>query len=79
MNYSFNIKSTYTGMMSDHYEVCSFDNKLMGTICRSDVETDDIFTYDAFFAMLPGDDDWHDTEFATFGEALDFLIREFKS
>ena len=78
MNYSFTIKSTYTGMMSDHYEVYSFDNKLMGTINRCDIETDDIYTYDAFFVCLPGDEDWYDAEFATFGEALDFLIKEFR-
>lgn len=77
-NFTFTIKNTYMGMMSDHYEVYTYDNKLMGTISRCDADFDDFLTYDTFFACLPGHDDWHDTEFATFGEALDFLIREFK-
>lgn len=79
MNYSFTIKNTYMGMMSDHYEVFSYDNKLMGTISRTDIEVNEIACYDAFLVCLPGCEDWIDTEFATFGEALDFLIREFES
>lgn len=79
MNYSFTIKNTYMGMMSDHYEVFSYDNKLMGTISRNDIEVDEIACYEAFLVALPGVDDWHDAEFATFGEALDYLIREFRA
>ena len=77
LNYSFNIVSTYTGMTCDDYEVFTFDNKSLGTISRCDIDNDEIFNYESFYAYVNETDDG--IEFATFGAALDFLIMEFES
>ncbi len=76
-NYSFRIVAVPSALeFADEYEVFTFDNESMGTIMRYDCETDDIFTYDRFFAT-PGVPEDGGDDFATFGEALNYLISEF--
>lgn len=78
-NYSFRIVPVPSALeFADEYEVFTFDNKSMGTIMRYDYDTGDIFTYDRFFATPGAAEDGGD-DFATFGEALDYLIREFEA
>ncbi len=78
-NYSFRIVAIPSALeFVDEYEVFTFDNKSMGTIMRYDHDTGDIFTYDGFFAT-PGPAEDGGDDFETFGEALNYLISEFKS
>ncbi len=77
LNYSFNIVSTYTGLTRDDYEVFTFDNKSLGEISRCDIDNDEIFAIEVFYAYVNETDDG--VQFETFGAALDFLITEFES
>lgn len=78
-NYSFRIVPVPSALeFADEYEVFTFDNKSMGTIMRYDCDNGEIFTYDMFFATPGAAEDGGD-DFATFGEALDYLIREFEA
>jgi hypothetical protein len=71
-NYAISVKSAGGSLTSDYYEVFDASNTIIGWISRTDAETDDVLTWDVFFASRaydePGD------EFASFGEALDFVL-----
>ena len=55
-NFAISVKSAGSSLTSDYYEVFDASNTIIGWISRTDAETDDVLTWDVFFASRAYDE-----------------------
>jgi hypothetical protein len=73
--YAMNVVLTETREFSEEYTVTNSRGTVLGTILRYDSYVDEVLCVDRFFATPGAVEDGGD-DFATFGEALNYLLSE---